>query len=535
MIATRDPALRAQWRRLGLHGGLTVTEQIEHGARQAPATMLHFAGQDGTTSISIGEVARAVTGAAKGLQTLGLQPGDTVAAQAPHSLENLLFFAAAMRLGLRYVPIVGIYEEREINVILHESGAKAIAVPATWGSYDIPGRMRQLPAPALEHIVVLNGRPSDNDYGRPAWRFSDLRGGGSLPEAGDPNDPAIILFTSGSTGIAKGAIHSHESALAVLRAANRFIDQTGRSPLLAPLPTGHVAGIMAMLQPFVHHIPVVYMERWDASTAIELIARYGVGWAYSTPFHLLGLIDHIEPGTVPTLRHCQIGGAGVPGSLIRRADDLGIAVCRGYGCTEHPTITSCLPDDPLAHRATSDGRASAGVSLRLVDDSGKVVDLGQPGEIVATGPGQFLGYLDEAYNAAAFDGAGWFRTGDVGICDEQGFVAIVDRKKDIIIRGGENIAPKEIEDILLAHPQVGEAAVVGVPDPAYGERIAAAIILRHGAMDLAEVRRHFRAAGVAIQKTPEMIVAVTDLPRTPLGKVHKRRLRTYLAEMEAKP
>lgn len=534
MIAAHDPASRAQWRRLGLHGGLTIAAQIEQAAVQAPATMLHFARQDGTTSISIGDIARDVADRARGLLTLGLRAGDTVAAQAPHSLENLLFFAAAMRLGLRYVPIVGIYEASEIDFVLRESGAKVIAVPASWASYDIAGRMRQVAARTLEHVVILEGSPGQTDYGRPAWRFADLRGEGSLPQAGDPNDPAILLFTSGSTGVPKGALHSHESALAVLRAADRFLDQTGRSPLLAPLPTGHIAGIMAMLQPFVHHIPVVYMERWDPDAAVSLIARYGVGWAYTTPYHLLGLMDRIERGTLPTLRYCQIGGALVPGPLILRAADLGIAVCRGYGCTEHPTITSCLPRDPLAHRATSDGRASAGVSLRLVDDNGEAVERGQPGEIVVTGPGQFLGYLDERDNAGAFDAAGWFRTGDVGICDEQGFVAIVDRKKDIIIRGSENIAPKEVEAILLRHPQVGEAAVVGIPDPAYGERVAAAVVLRHGAIDLAEVRRHFRAAGVAIQKTPEMIVAVDDLPRTPLGKVHKRRLREWLADMAAK-
>lgn len=158
---------------------------------------------------------------------------------------------------------------------------------------------------------------------------------------------------------------------------------------------------------------------------------------------------------------------------------------------------------------------------------------GTLGEIVATGPGKFLGYLDDACDAAAFDEDGWFRTGDVGVRDNDGFIAIVDRKKDIIIRAGENIASKEVEDILARHPRIQEAAVIGLPDPIYGERVAAIVILRDGSMDIHEVRRHFRAAGAAVQKTPEQLIIVDDLPRTALGKVHKLTLRRSFAASPA--
>jgi non-ribosomal peptide synthetase component E (peptide arylation enzyme) len=169
------------------------------------------------------------------------------------------------------------------------------------------------------------------------------------------------------------------------------------------------------------------------------------------------------------------------------------------------------------------------VELRLVDDDGQDVADGEPGEIVCTGPDQFLGYLDTAHNSDAFDEAGWFRTGDIGVRDSDGYIAIVDRKKDIIIRAGENIASKEVEEILMRHPLIEEAAAVGVPDPTYGERVAAVVILRSGELALKDIQRFFRDAGVAIQKTPERLIIVGDFPRTPLGKINKRELRRHLA------
>lgn len=529
MIATNAPEYRARWRAQALHGGVTIAQEIARAAVAAPDIVLHFAGVRGHSRVTLAEVGEVMDHHARGLASLGLKPGDTVAVQAPHSRDNLLFFAAAMRLGLRYVPIVGIYEARDLDFILDQTGAKALAVPESFRAIDIAARMRALHSPSVGHIILLDGEPADRDYGREAVAFQSLTGNAELPAAGDPNDPAIILYTSGSTGVAKGAIHSHETALAELRAAATFIAQTGHSALLSPLPTGHVAGIMAMLRPFVHAIPVVFMEHWNVEDAAKLIEDHAIGWSYGTPFHLIGLLDHIDSRPLPTLKSYQIGGAGVPSALIRRADAVGIAACRGYGCTEQPTITSGLPHDPLAKRAETDGRAMPGISLKLVGDDGEPVGEGEPGEIVCTGPEQFLGYLDASHNATAFDADGWFHTGDVGVIDADGYLAIVDRKKDIIIRAGENIAPKEVEDVLMRHPGVGEVAVVGVPDAKYGERVAAVVILREGTLDLEELRRHFRASGIAIHKTPERLFLVDDFPRTPLGKIHKRNLRDQIA------
>jgi acyl-CoA synthetase (AMP-forming)/AMP-acid ligase II len=532
VIGANHPEFGAQWRAASLHGGVSIAQEIERAARASPETRLYFASADRERSASFAEIGAAMERYASGMARSGLKRGDTIAVQAPHSLENMLLFAAAMRLGLRYVPIVGIYGPTELDFILGQTEPVAFAVPETARGVDVAARTSALTAPALKCIIVLEGDGAGHDFGHETIAFAALEGSAdaALPPHAGPDDHAIILYTSGSTGVAKGAIHSHESALAELRAAAKFIAQTGHTPVLSPLPTGHVAGIMAMLRPFVHEISAVFMDHWNAEQAAGLISKHQIGWSYGTPFHLIGLLEKVEAGGLPTLKSYQIGGAGVPSELIRRADAAGISACRGYGSTEEPTITANVPHDPLEKRAETDGRAAPGVHLKLVDDHGNKVADGVPGEIVCVGPEQFLGYLDASHNNEAFDDDNWFRTGDIGVRDADGYVAIVDRKKDIIIRAGENIAPKEVEDILMRLPAVAEAAVVGVPDATYGERVAAVVILRSGTLDLDDLKRHFRAAGVAIQKTPERLFIVDDFPRTPLGKIHKRDLRRRITE-----
>jgi non-ribosomal peptide synthetase component E (peptide arylation enzyme) len=212
-----------------------------------------------------------------------------------------------------------------------------------------------------------------------------------------------------------------------------------------------------------------------------------------------------------------------------RAQRLGIVSWRTYGSTEHPVLSSGTPDDPAAKRHGTDGRVTDGNEVRLVDDEGVDVPPGAEGEIVARGPRQFAGYRDAALDAEAFLPGGWFRTGDIGRFDADGYLIITDRKKDIIIRGGENIASREVEDLLLLHPGIAEAAVCAAPDPLLGEQVCAFVVSRPGVrIDLDAVRAHFAGLGVARHKTPERVEPVTDLPRTATGKVKKTELRALL-------
>jgi acyl-CoA synthetase (AMP-forming)/AMP-acid ligase II len=243
---------------------------------------------------------------------------------------------------------------------------------------------------------------------------------------------------------------------------------------------------------------------------------------------LSGLLDQQAGGTATlgTLREFLTGAAPGPPSLIRRADAIGITAFRSYGSSEHPTVTAGGIADSLDRRAETDGRLIAGNEVRLVDAAGRDVPGGADGEILTRGPELFSGYADAALNAAAFLPGGWFRTGDVGRLDAGGYLTVTDRLKDIIIRGGENISSKEVEDLLREHPAVADVAVIPAPDPVMGERVCAVVVTRPGfSFNVDEARAHFAAAGVARQKTPEVVMLVDELPRTPSGKVRKDVLR----------
>jgi acyl-CoA synthetase (AMP-forming)/AMP-acid ligase II len=340
------------------------------------------------------------------------------------------------------------------------------------------------------------------------------------------------VYTSGTTADPKGVQHTHNTLLAEIR-AHPAVPARGPEVSLAVFPAGHIGGVLGLTRLFARGTMSVLMDTWDADDAAALIAEHRVTSTAGTPFHLMHLLDAADRGghDITSLRSYMVGAASVPPSLVERAAQHGLAAFRAYGSSEHPTVTSGSAGDPLDVRARTDGRLTPGNEIRIVDDDGHDLACGVDGEVVTRGPEQFVGYRDPALDDASFLPGRWFRTGDIGHVDGDSYLTITDRKKDIIIRGGENISSKEVEDILAAHPSVAEAAAVGSPDPTYGERVAAFVILRPGAhLDLDAVREHFTARGVARQKTPERIEIVEDLPRTAAGKVKKFELRTRLRD-----
>jgi acyl-CoA synthetase (AMP-forming)/AMP-acid ligase II len=297
---------------------------------------------------------------------------------------------------------------------------------------------------------------------------------------------------------------------------------------LGLFPPGHVAGLLTLLRILLLGTPTVIMQAWEAALAATLIDRHAVTTSGGAPVQLSGLLDQQAKGTatLATLREFLTGAAPVPPSLIRRADAAGITAFRSYGSSEHPTVSAGTVADSLDRRAATDGRLIAGNEVRVVDSAGRDVPAGRDGEILTRGPELFTGYADQALDAAAILPGRWFRTGDVGRLDSDGYLTVTDRLKDIIIRGGENISSKEVEDLLVTHPAVADVAVIPAPDPVMGERVCAVVVTRpESSFDVDEARAHFAAAGVARQKTPEVVVLVDELPRTPSGKVRKDVLR----------
>jgi acyl-CoA synthetase (AMP-forming)/AMP-acid ligase II len=343
----------------------------------------------------------------------------------------------------------------------------------------------------------------------------------------------MLNFTSGTTGTAKGVVHSH----ATLGGEARRIMPEATAADAGKLmfwagPAGHIGGIVGILRAFLNDEGAVYIDRFNAALALDLIRTYPVGRLAGAPFAIASLLDIAAPEDLAGMVGLCSGGAAVPPALAYRAEeDFGLPLIRSYGSTEHPTVTFTDFTDPVVLRALTDGRNAPGSLVRIVDDNGAELPAGEAGEIVTMGPELFLGYLDPEQSAASFAVDGWFRTGDIGVLDEAGFLTVVDRKKDIIIRGGENLSSKEIEDVLARHPAVEETAVVPWPDEVYGERVGAFIRLRPGeTLDLTGVQAHFRGEGIAIQKTPERIVIVDDFPRTPFGKILKRDLRLRIPQ-----
>jgi acyl-CoA synthetase (AMP-forming)/AMP-acid ligase II len=297
-------------------------------------------------------------------------------------------------------------------------------------------------------------------------------------------------------------------------------------------PVTHATGMLGVLAPLTTGGSIHLIDRWDPSHALEVMREARIGGGAGASVFLASLLDHPDFSAehAALMERVGLGGAPVPLALAERAASHGIRIIRAYGSTEHPSTTGCRFDDPADRRHRTDGRALAGVELRLVDADGADVPAGTPGEILSRGPDLCLGYTDPALTAAAFDDEGWYHSGDIGVLDAHGFLTITDRVKDIIIRGGENISAAEVEEALQRLPGVAEVAVVAAPDARLGEHACAILRMRPGSPPVtpAEMAAQLSEVGLARQKWPEQLRLVDDFPRTASGKIRKVDLRAWL-------
>jgi acyl-CoA synthetase (AMP-forming)/AMP-acid ligase II len=447
---------------------------------------------------------------AAGLRKRGVGPGDVVALQLPNWMEAAATFWASALLGAVVVPIVHFYGRKEVGHIV------ATAKPKVFVTAEEFGRMKYQPDLCVDiPIVALVGE--GGHLGGAEIPFEDLLEpqpmAGTL--AADPASPALIAFTSGTTRDPKGVVHSHQTLGCETRQllANYPPDR-GRQ--LTATPVGHFIGMLsAFLIPVLEGATIDLADVFDPVAVLALMKSDGITIGGGPPYFVTSLLDHPDC-TDEHRKHiktCGLGGSTVPNAVTRRLADYGVFVFRSYGSTEHPSITGSGVADAEDKRLYTDGNPRPGVELKLSDD----------GEIISRGPDLCLGYLDPVLTAKAFDDDGWYHTGDIGVLDDDGYLTITDRKADVIIRGGENISALEVEELLLAMPQVLEAVVVATPDTRLGERAAAVLRVRAGESmpTLDDVRAHFEAAGAARQKWPEELYEADDFPRTASGKVQK--------------
>ncbi len=480
------------------------------------------------TFADVDRSARALAGA---LAADGVGPGDVVAFQLPNWVEAGITFWAAAYLGAVVVPIVHFYGAKEVEYILRMTSPEVVVTADRFGHNDYLATYRPLMAERPGARWLVAGETPAGQLPAGASAIDTLLDHAPLPGplAVDPDAPAIIGFTSGTTRDPKGVIHSHRTIgfearqLSALSPADAPAGITGA-------PVGHFIGMLnAFLMPLLRDRSVNLIDVWDPAEVLAMMTEEGLSMGGGATYFLTSLLDHPDfgPEHLALMPFIGLGGSTVPEAVTRRATDLGIKVFRSYGSTEHPSITGSSTTDPERQRLATDGRPLPGVELRLDEF----------GEISSRGPDCFIGYIDPELTAAAFDDDGWYRTGDVGVLDDEGCLTITDRIADFIIRGGENISAVEIEDLLLGMPAIAEVVVVAAPDDRLGEHAAAVVRLREGATapTLPEVRDHLAAVDLARQKWPEELIVVADLPRTPSGKVQKFKVRHQLRSGELTP
>ena len=487
-------------------------------------------------ALSYADLASRVASFAAGLARHGVGPGDAVAYQLPNWWEAAVTLLATVSLGAHAVPIVPILRGREVSVILRQTRPRAIVLPQRFRGTDFLERLREVLAgmadvdPLL--VVARAGAPPSGPH---AKRFEDVAAAASesfTPRAVDPDTLAVVIYTSGSTADPKGAMHSHHTLGAELAS---LVDAHGLGDadrVLMPSPLTHVSGVVhGILAPALLGTSVVLQDRWDPAAALAAVERHRVTYMIGAPTFLQEMLAQPTLGAhdLSSLRLFSCGGASVAPELMRlgRTRIPHLVTKRSYGSSEFPTIATTGVEDALARGLDTEGRALRGVELRVTDDAGAPLAAGAEGEIRARGPDCFLGYVDAALDADAFDADGFFRTGDLGVVDADGYLRITGRVKDIIVRKGEKISAREVEDLLLEHPAIVEAALIPLADPATGERACACVRLAGDASPLAldALVAFLRARDLTPQKLPEQIELVDEFPRTPSGKINKRLLR----------
>lgn len=483
-----------------------------------------------------GALDREVDRWAAALRRHGVGPGDVVSWQLPNWSEAVVLHQATLRLGAVSNPIIPIYRHSEVTFILRQARSEIFFAPATFRGFDFPAMVGEIRGelPDLATVVVVGDQAPAGTIDLDEFLATAEPAASAGAPSSDADAVALLLYTSGTTSSPKGALHTHNTLDYENRSMIEFFDLSDVDVVFMPSPVTHITGVLYGLQlPFMIGGSVVLLDVWEPGVGLELIERHGCTFTVAaTPF-LHGLAHHptLTPEATRSLRTFACGGADVPPELVRRAtDDLGCVVSRVYGSTEFPTATSSNLSDPPVKRAHSDGRAIGAAQVSVVDDDGLPVPAGEAGHLLVRGPELFLGYLDESLDAEAFTPDGWFRTGDRAVVDNEGYLEITGRQKDIIVRGGENISAKEIEDHLFEHPKVADVAVVAVADPVLMERACAVVVPQPGAeIELDELTswlvEHHR---IAMQKLPERLHLVDELPRTASGKVQKFKLRDQL-------
>jgi acyl-CoA synthetase (AMP-forming)/AMP-acid ligase II len=515
-----------------LWSGKTLGDHARSAVAEAPdATLLIDADRLWTRAEIFDRACRL----GESLRKRGLKLGDVVSFQLPNWHEAAIVNLTAALYGFITNPIVPIQRDMEVTFSLSESRSKIIFVPGVFRKYDYAAMMERIDEKLPEPIEVVVVRSDPGEF----TAFEDLlrEQPGRSPAPVDPNNVKMLMYTSGTTGHSKGVLQSHNTMMAEIESYARYWGLNSADIVFMASPVSHIAGANWALElPWIARASAVLMDFWTPDSAVELINKYKCTITSGATVFLEELIRASEKANtlLPSLRMFVCGGAPIPPSIVRRAYEAWphCLTVRVYGSTEASSVTygTLLEYEP-EKAATTDGKI-CNWDVKICDsETGRKLGAGEEGEIFVRGPELFLGYIRPEDSEASFDAEGYFGTGDIGRIVEDNYLVITDRKKDLIIRGGENISAREIEDALVSFPGIQAVAAVAMPCPRMGETVC--VFVETNGVDITkeEIAQFMIAKGIARQKIPERVERIQILPRTASGKIRKGPLRDQAAKL----
>jgi len=500
---------------------MNLSSIITDNASFHPRHKAVICGDDGR-EFTWSELDQMVNKVGNALINMGVKKGDRVAIYLPNSPEFIFTYFAVARIGAVVTPFNILFRTNEISYILNNSRAKVLvgAAGETEQYVMTPG----VQFPHLEKIITVGGpvQGAVDFYSL----ISDASAELETVEC-DPDDLVKLIYTSGTTGQPKGVMLSHNNIMSIGRLHESVLHINDQDLLLSPAPYCHIFYVLNVIGPFYAGAGVVTMQRFDAEKALDLISRYQCTHFAGVPTMYIFMLEKYDSKKhdLTAWRFAHSAGASMPVEHINEiSETFQVGFCETLGSTE---ASSTITHNRLGHgKAGAVGPVSRGNQVKIVDEAGNELPTGEVGELLIKGPGIFKGYweMPEA-TKEAFDDDGWFRTGDLGKYDEDGYIFLVDRKKDMIVCGGYNVYPREVEEVLYQHPKVLEAAVIGVKDPIRNEVPKAFIRLKDGEEMTDQEMIDFCKQRLASYKVPRNIEFLPELPKNPTGKILKRMLR----------
>ncbi|MCA6195640.1 medium-chain fatty-acid--CoA ligase [Escherichia coli] len=521
---------RAAYRQQGLWGDASLADYWQQTARAMPDKIAVV--DNHGASYTYSALDHAASCLANWMLAKGIESGDRIAFQLPGWCEFTVIYLACLKIGAVSVPLLPSWREAELVWVLNKCRAKMFFAPTLFKQTRpvdlILPLQNQLPQ--LQQIVGVDKlAPATSSLSLSQIIADNTSLTTAITTHGD--ELAAVLFTSGTEGLPKGVMLTHNNILASERAYCARLNLTWQDVFMMPAPLGHATGFLhGVTAPFLIGARSVLLDIFTPDACLALLEQQRCTCMLgATPFvyDLLNVLEK-QPADLSALRFFLCGGTTIPKKVARECQQRGIKLLSVYGSTESSPHAVVNLDDPLSRFMHTDGYAAAGVEIKVVDDARKTLPPGCEGEEASRGPNVFMGYFDEPeLTARALDEEGWYYSGDLCRMDEAGYIKITGRKKDIIVRGGENISSREVEDILLQHPKIHDACVVAMSDERLGERSCAYVVLKapHHSLSLEEVVAFFSRKRVAKYKYPEHIVVIEKLPRTTSGKIQKFLLR----------